>query len=172
MFLKQFLSIHPFQDGNGRLSRLLTTLLLLRQGYLFIQYVSFERLIEERKKEYYQALISAQQRRYTKEETIEQWTLFFLECMESLVRKLEAKYSEFSERGAYLNDRQKQIKDFIADRQTAKVADIGAALPTFSLNTIKKDVAYMVAQGVLEKSGDLKGAFYEVKKTDKNGGQD
>ena len=56
-FVYEFLSIHPFQDGNGRLSRLLTTLLLLQNEYLFIQYVSFENLIEKTKKEYYQALM-------------------------------------------------------------------------------------------------------------------
>ena len=59
-FVYEFLSIHPFQDGNGRLARLLTTLLLLKKGYLFIQYVSFENLIEERKKGYYRALMGGQ----------------------------------------------------------------------------------------------------------------
>jgi len=50
------LSIHPFQDGNGRLSRLLTTLLLLQNGYEWVEYISFEHEIEKRKKKYYQAL--------------------------------------------------------------------------------------------------------------------
>ena len=65
VFIYEFLSIHPFQDGNGRLSRLLTTLFLLRQGYEFIQYISFENHIENHKKAYYDALMTAQRKRIT-----------------------------------------------------------------------------------------------------------
>ena len=78
-FIYEFLSIHPFQDGNGRLSRLLTTLLLLKNDYLFIQYVSFENLIEKTKKEYYQALMEGQKDRYDEKENISYWVLYFLE---------------------------------------------------------------------------------------------
>ena len=60
LFIYEFLSIHPFQDGNGRLSRLLTNLLLLKNDYQFIQYVSFENLIEQKKKTYYEALMDGQ----------------------------------------------------------------------------------------------------------------
>ncbi len=59
-FVYDFLSIHPFQEGNGRLSRLISTLLLLKIGYKYIQYVSFEHEIENRKNEYYQVLRSCQ----------------------------------------------------------------------------------------------------------------
>ena len=66
VFIYEFLSIHPFQDGNGRLSRLLTTLFLLKQGYDFVQYISFENHIEAHKKAYYDALLTAQRKRKTK----------------------------------------------------------------------------------------------------------
>src|SRR5680860_1496393 len=86
-FIYEFLSIHPFQDGNGRLSRLLTTLLLLQNGYLFIQYVSFENLIEKSKKQYYQALMEGQKNRRKENENISKWLLFFLIKLNELTQK-------------------------------------------------------------------------------------
>ncbi|MCX5726750.1 MAG: Fic family protein [Candidatus Saganbacteria bacterium] len=55
-FIVEFLNIHPFEDGNGRLSRVLTNLLLLKEGYLYMPYVSHEKLVEDNKPEYYMAL--------------------------------------------------------------------------------------------------------------------
>lgn len=81
-FIYEFLSIHPFQDGNGRLSRLLATLLLLRQGYSWIEYVSFEHEIENRKSEYYRVLMSCQ--RQKPGEDIHDWILFFLDCLANI----------------------------------------------------------------------------------------
>ena len=77
-FVYEFLSIHPYQDGNGRLSRLLTTLLLMQQEYEFVQYISFEHIIEERKEGYYRALMEGQKNRYKVTEKIDKWILFFL----------------------------------------------------------------------------------------------
>ncbi len=59
-FLVEFLRIHPFQDGNGRLSRILTNLLLLKEGYLYMPYISHEKLIEDNKPDYYMALRKSQ----------------------------------------------------------------------------------------------------------------
>ncbi len=162
-FVYEFLSIHPFQDGNGRLSRLLTTLLLLQNNYAFVQYISFEHLIEERKKIYYQALMSAQQHRNTEKEIINEWMLFFLEGIESLIRKLEIKYSAAKITFSYLNDRQKLICEFVETHKRAKVADIAAAFPQFPLNTIKKDVLDLVSNNILKKFGVLKGTTYALK---------
>lgn len=77
-FLVEFLNIHPFQDGNGRLSRILTNLLLLKTGYAYTPYVSHEKLIEDNKPEYYVALRKSQKTLKTKRENILSWLDFFL----------------------------------------------------------------------------------------------
>jgi Fic family protein len=74
----QFLQIHPFQDGNGRLSRVLTNLLFLQSGYLYVPYVSHEKLIEDNKPDYYLALRNSQKTFKTKNTTIVPWLEFFL----------------------------------------------------------------------------------------------
>lgn len=82
-FAFEYLAIHPFQDGNGRTSRLLTNLLLLQQGYMFTALVSHEKLIEERKADYYLALRQAQSSWKKKTEDIYSWLIFFLEIVRS-----------------------------------------------------------------------------------------
>ena len=80
-FIVQFLKIHPFQDGNGRLSRILTNLLLLQAGYSYIPYVSHEKLIEDNKAEYYMALRRSQKTFKTENESIIPWLTFFLDVI-------------------------------------------------------------------------------------------
>lgn len=77
----EFLNIHPFQDGNGRLSRVLTNLLLLQQGYLYMPYVSHEKLIEDNKPDYYLALRKSQKTFKTDAENLTYWLDFFLTIM-------------------------------------------------------------------------------------------
>ena len=80
-FIVEFLNIHPFKDGNGRLSRILTNLLLLKVGYLYMPYVSHEKLIEDKKVDYYIALRSSQKTFRTKNEDITAWLNFFLSIL-------------------------------------------------------------------------------------------
>lgn len=82
-FVFEYLAIHPFQDGNGRTSRLLTNLMLLQQGYLFAQIVSHERIVESRKLDYYLALSKTQATWKTDTEDITPWLLFFLGVIKS-----------------------------------------------------------------------------------------
>ncbi len=77
-FLVEFLQIHPFQDGNGRLSRVLTNLLLLKEGYLYMPYISHEKLVEDNKPDYYISLRKSQKTFKTKHENIVPWLDFFL----------------------------------------------------------------------------------------------
>jgi Fic family protein len=93
MFIVRFLAVHPFQDGNGRLARVLTTLLLLRAGYTYVPYSSLERVIEENKDAYYRSLRHAQATLDHDESQLDDWLLFFLRCLveqkEVLARKVE-----------------------------------------------------------------------------------
>ncbi len=159
-FVYEFLSIHPFQDGNGRLSRLLTSLLMLQSEYDFIQYISFEHQIESTKKRYYQVLMDAQQHRGTEEETIDQWVLYFLDCLEVLIKKLEKKYETFNSIGPYLNSRQKEVVAFITKAQPVKVGDIARALEGYTIHSIRKDLQYLYQEGVIDRLGKGKGVVY------------
>lgn len=162
VFIYEFLSIHPFQDGNGRLSRLLTTLFLLKQGYEFIQYISFENHIEKHKKAYYDALMTAQRKRTTQEEIIDKWLLFFLESLKTLTEKLDKKYDVFKQKGGYLNERQKAIKEFIIEQKTIKVGDLSVAFPDISPNTLKKDLQYLRNEQIISTIGQGKGTVYVI----------
>lgn len=164
-FVYDLLSIHPFQDGNGRLSRLLTTLCLLQNDFAFVQYISFENLIEQKKKFYYEVLMSAQRNRGTADESIDKWLIFFLESLKLLTEKLEQKYDVFKSKGGYLNERQKKIKDFITNNQPVKVSDLAKQFPEMQLSTLKKDLQYLRAEKVLAMIGKGKGSVYIMAKT-------
>lgn len=159
-FVYEFLSIHPYQDGNGRLSRLLTTLLLMQQGYEFVQYVSFEHIIEERKDNYYRALMDGQKNRYKKTEIIDKWVLFFMDCLVTLIQRLEAKYERYSKLKKDLNERQNQILSFIKKKKKVQVNEVEEAFKQYSRNTLKKDLTYLTNEGLIFKTGTLKGTRY------------
>lgn len=163
LFVYEFLSIHPFQDGNGRLSRLLTNLLLLKYDYHFIKYVSFENLIEQKKKIYYEALMEGQKDRYTDVERINNWILFFLSSLETLIQRLEQKYDIFRSKGGYLNERQKKIKDFITKEQPIKLGDLSNAFTDISIHTLKKDLQYLKTEQIIDSIGKNKGTIYMIK---------
>ncbi len=163
MFIYEFLSIHPFQDGNGRLSRLLTNLLLLKSDYQFIQYVSFENLIEQKKKTYYEALMDGQKDRYSDSERINAWVLFFLDSMFALIQRLEQKYEVFKTKGGYLNDRQKRIKEFIEKNQPIKLNDLVLAMSDITIHTLKKDLQYMKTEQIIASIGKNKGTIYSIR---------
>src|SRR6185369_1912959 len=93
VFVVRFLAIHPFQDGNGRLARVLTNLLLLRTGYSYVPYSSLERVIEENREQYYRALRSAQGTLDKDESHLVDWIRFFLLCLVEQKSSLAEKVS-------------------------------------------------------------------------------
>lgn len=164
-FVYEFLSIHPFQDGNGRLSRLLTSLLLLQNGYDFIQYISFENQIESSKKKYYQVLMQAQQHRGTSKEVINDWVQYFLGSITSMIDKLENKYDRYNTVGPYLNLRQKDIVSFIEKNEPVKISDIDKRFEEYSIHSIKKDLQYLYQENAIDKIGKGKGTtYFSIKK--------
>jgi Fic family protein len=163
LFIYEFLSIHPFQDGNGRLSRLLTTLCLLQQGYGFIQYISFENHIEEHKREYYHALMEGQRKRGKDDEYIGEWLLFFLGSLKNLTEKLDNKYERFKKTGGYLNERQKKILDCIKQNGPVKMQDIVSKFPDIPRGTLKTDLIIMRSENLVLMTGAGRGSIYSAK---------
>ena len=161
-FVYEFLSIHPYQDGNGRLSRLLTTLLLLRSGYDFMHYVSMETEIEKKKKAYYRVLMDAQKDRYTEQENIANWIVYFLKMLRESVEILEARFEQIRNKKSYLSSRQSQVLDFIRSNEPAKMADIVNATGE-SIYTIRKDVSYLQDENLVRQVGKGRATVYYFK---------
>ena len=159
-FIYEFLSIHPFQDGNGRLSRLITMLLLLREGYDFVQYISFEDIIERRKSDYYRSLMAGQQKRGTEEEIIDNWLLFFLSSLEEIIVKLNEKYERYLVIGGHLNERQHNLLEFIRQRGVVVLSDVVPIFNGVSEKTLSRDFKLLESELLIEKLGSRKSATY------------
>jgi len=155
-FVYDFLSIHPFQDGNGRLSRLMSTLLLLKNGYKWIEYVSFEHEIESRKSEYYQALRSCQAKRPNEDITI--WIKFFLSCLSNIQTQLLTKLNKDGEE-AQLLPKEKSIFTIIQNRPNIQSGEISEKLAIPS-PTVKRILAILIDKGLIEKQGKGRNISY------------
>lgn len=158
IFVYDFLSIHPFQDGNGRLSRLLATLLMLRQGYSWIQYVSFEHEIESRKGEYYAVLMQCQRQRPG--EDVYAWVTFFLNCLSNIQQQLMAKLQTSSSLSK-ISPREKKIYTFIENHPGCQSGEISEKLD-IPLPTVKRILMEMLERKLLVKHGKGKGTNYTV----------
>ena len=158
-FVYGFLSVHPFQDGNGRLSRLISTLLLLKNGYKWIQYVSFEHEIENRKSEYYQALRSCQSQRPNEDVTV--WMHFFLSCLSNIQSQLLGKLNK---RGleTLLSPKEKSIFTIIQNRPNIQSGGIAERLGMPS-PTVKRILSYLLNKGLIEKQGSGRNVSYTIK---------
>ena len=157
-FVYEFLSIHPFQDGNGRLSRLLGTLLLLKNGYNWIQYVSFEHEIEQRKPEYYRVLMDCQQKRPGEE--IHPWILFFASSLSNIQTKLLNKL-EGQKRANKLSPKEKTVLAFIENNPGCQSSQIAEKLG-ISLPTVKRMLAELTNSKFVIQHGVGKGTNYTI----------
>ncbi|MFZ4396005.1 MAG: Fic family protein [Kiritimatiellia bacterium] len=160
VFIVHFLAIHPFQDGNGRLSRILTTLCLLKAGYLYVPYSSLERIIEENKDRYYLALRRAQSTLYADNAKLGDWLTFFLQSLktqtDSMLRKLEGEKALLE-----VPKLSQDILAFAREHGRMTVRDI-CKLTGANRNTIKVHLKGLVQKRLLVLEGTGKGAWYRV----------
>ncbi len=122
-FLVEFLNIHPFTDGNGRLSRILTNLLLLKAGYRYMPYVSHEKLIEDQKPTYYLALRKSQKTFKTENQNITDWLLFFLDIL-VIQSELAINLISSEDVEAILSEKQLAVWRYLQDVSEATPAQI------------------------------------------------
>ena len=159
LFTYEFLSIHPFQDGNGRLSRLISSLLLLKNGYNWIQYVSFEHEIENRKPEYYRVLMSCQSQRPN--ENVSDWGNFFFDALKNIQEQLMLKLDQ-SGVELQLSPREKSILTFIGNNVGCKSGEIAKKLGIPS-PTIKRILPELIEKNLIEKHGIGPSTNYSIK---------
>ena len=157
-----FLEIHPFQDGNGRLSRVLTTLLLLQAGYAYVPYSSLESVIEQSKEAYYLALRQTQGTIRTEAPNWQPWLVFFLRSLAEQVRRLEKKVERERVVLATMPELSLQIVEFA--REHGRVTIGGAIkLTGASRNTLKQHFRGLVERGTLNQHGSGRGVWYDLR---------
>lgn len=160
-FIFEYLAIHPFQDGNGRTSRLLTNLMLLQQGYLFTQIVSHERLIERQKKEYYLVLNQTQKTWKTKKEDITPWLLFFLKIIHSQSQQA-LKIIEGDNVEYLLSEKQLELWKWAIGRSDPFSRKDAIEALRFPPRTVESIIKKLVDLKQLEKIGQGKAIRYQL----------
>ena len=158
VFVVHFLAIHPFQDGNGRLSRILTTLMLLKKGYSYVPYSSLESIVEKNKDGYYLALRKTQRTFDTDSPELAAWLLFFLDCLKRQKDHLSLKI-ERENRMQRLPELSRQILGIVKEHGRIAISDIQSVTDA-NRNTIKVRLRELVTDGYLEMEGKGKGARY------------
>lgn len=159
IFVVVFLEIHPFQDGNGRLSRALTTLLLLQAGYTYVPYSSLESVIELNKEAYYLALRQTQGSIRTAAPNWQPWLVFFLQSLAEQVRRLEKKIDREKLVLAALPDLSLQIVEFAREHGRMTIGD-AIKLTGVSRNTLKQHFRKLVKLRHLIQHGSGRGVWY------------
>ena len=164
IFIVMFLAIHPFQDGNGRLSRVLTTLLLLRAGYAYVPYASLESVIEENKDLYYRALRRTQTTLKSNAPDWEPWVGFFLRCLrtqkDNLARRLdresmtEADESELPELSV-------MVLALLRANKRQTIAELATATGA-NRNTLKVRLRELVEAKKIRRFGKARATWYSI----------
>lgn len=161
IFVVVFLEIHPFQDGNGRLSRVLTTLLLLQSGYAYVPYSSLESVIEQNKESYYLALRHTQGSIRAETPNWLPWLLFFLKALNRQMQILRSKVEREKMLLMNLPDLSIQILDILKDRGRLTIGE-AVAITGSNRNTLKPHFKNLLEKGFIELHGRGRGAWYSL----------
>lgn len=161
IFVATFLAIHPFQDGNGRMSRILTTLLLLRSGYAHVPYSSLESVVEQSKEAYYLALRRTQGTLGTESPDWEPWLVYFLTTLNRQKDRLRRRIDRERLIVGDLPELSVHILDIARDTGRVSVAD-AVQVTGASRNTIKGHIQALVAAGHLSRHGAGRGTWYSL----------
>jgi Fic family protein len=157
-FVVQFLAIHPFQDGNGRLSRALTTLLLLRTGYEYVPYSSLERVIEENRAAYYAALRTSQTAMRNDTSAFSEWLLFLLRALRAQQQNLLAKL-DVERSMQRLSAVQERILELV-DRHGRVTTTLLATTLELPPRTVRYHLDILIRHGLIEATGEKRGRTY------------
>src|SRR5262245_29930202 len=160
VFIVRFLAVHPFQDGNGRLARVLTNLLLLRTGYTYAPYSSLERVVEENREQYYRSLRSAQGTLDRDESRLMDWLRFFLLCLVDQKNSLAEKVQR-ERLMTTLSPLDEQLIQLIRQHGRVTLAD-AEKLTQANLNTLKLHLRQLVQAGHIQLLGRGRSSWYEV----------
>ena len=157
-----FLEIHPFQDGNGRLSRVLTTLLLIQAGYAYVPYSSLESVIEQSKEAYYLALRQTQGTIRTDLPDWQPWLMYFLRSLAEQVRRLEKKVEREKLVLAPMPELSLRIVEFAREHGRVTIGEV-IRLTGASRNTLKEHFRSLVERGTLNRHGSGRGVWYDLR---------
>ena len=159
IFIVVFLEIHPFQDGNGRLSRILTTLLLLQAGYAYVPYSSLESIIEGSKESYYLALRQTQATIRSNSPNWHPWILFFIRSLQHQKNRLAVKLDRETKAIADLSELAIKILDYVKGHGRVTTRDMVREFDA-SPNTLKATFSTMVKKGLLIRNGGGRSTWY------------
>lgn len=161
VFVVLFLAIHPFQDGNGRLSRVLTSLLLLKTGYHYVPFSSLESVIERNKDHYYLALRKTQGSLKSAIPDFAPWLTFFLRALQKQKIHLEQKISRERTLALHLPELSSHILTLLHEHERLSISDIETLTAT-NRNTLKKHLSNLVKLGHILRLGKGKGSWYTL----------
>lgn len=157
-FIVNFLAIHPFQDGNGRLSRALTNLLMLRAGYEYVPYASLERIIEENKVSYYGALRASQLEMKDDPQKFGAWLAFFVGALRAQKRNLQSKL-DLEGSMLHLSGTQQKLLEAVKSQGHVTSIEL-ASLLDIPYRNVRYHLDSLVKRGLISPHGERKGRYY------------